>query len=152
MKYLKLFEDNKEREELEELIPELEDLYQNLKDHGYLVEIEICNTYIIQFPENISKIPYNNSTIDKYEKNLMSGISITISKYGRDFYINDIEDDLLFIESYTIGELDLKVNYYVCLDLSAFNNRPSNFAYYKNIENLPKDVKLKNIIILFIKA
>ena len=143
MKYLKLFENNNKKEELEELIPEINDLCQDLKDHGFIVDIKLANTYIIQFPENISKIPYN-SNIDKYEKNLMSCICITISNYHKKFNIDDIINDLLFINSYTKEELNLKVNHYKYYDSL------KSVEYY--CKNIPKYININTITIYFIKA
>ena len=146
MKYLKLFE-NKDVDELSELVPTLEDLCQDLKDHGFKVDINCIYTNVYDFSDGDIKLSIKSSDI-----NIVKAISISIGKYGRDFYINDIEDDLLFIESYTVGELDLKVNYYLGFDISSFNDKSDNDAYYKNIKNLPKDKKIEKIIICFIRA
>ena len=145
MKYLKLFEDNNKKEELEELIPEIEDLCQDLKDRGFTIKIDYAKVTPFEYTKFRSDKKIRETYID--------GIYIAINKYkykNRDFYIKDIKNDLLFIESYIVGELDLKVNYYY----TDFKNKDGLYIieYYKNIEDLSLNVKTDFVHICFIKA
>ena len=146
MKYLKLFEDKKDREELEELIPELEDLCQDLKDHGFIVEIYEYTRKSIKFKKDeISIIP--NDDICKYQTDYyIDGLTILIYKNEKTFYVNEIRNDLLFIKSYSRDELDLKINHYFYYDIM------DDLYYCKNIKDLPKNDEVKSIFICFIKA
>ena len=140
MKYLKLFE-NKKMDELKELIPELNDLCQDLKDHEY--QINIYNEYVPFFTFPKAGLSYQNQ-----DRNTPS-LEISITKYDKYFYIDDIIiENLLFIESYVKDELNLKINYYI----NRCGDYDNDLKYYKNIEELPKDIKIKYIGINFIKA
>ena len=148
MKYLKLFEGQKEREELGELIPELDELCQDLKDHGFIIKHNVIDDETF-FNSSLSFLSANNS---KYlNKNLIvDGLWLEITKLShtiyQSFYIDDIKNDLLFIESYTEGELSLKINYYSYRD-SKYDN-----YYCENIKDLPNDEPIYRIYISFIKA
>ena len=147
MKYLKLFEDNKEKEELRELIPEINDLCQDLKDRGF--EIKIGYGIFTSF--EYLKLRSNK----KMCENILDGLYIAIDKFSthyanRYFYINNIKDDLLFIESYAIAELNLKINYY-SVEFINEDGLPV-IEHYKNNEDLSLDVKTDLVIIHFAKA
>jgi hypothetical protein len=143
MKYLKLFEDNKN--ELIKLIPELEEASLELKDHDYEINIELCNKRLIDFPDNETRIPADYIS-DYMLDDLTNIISFTINRYEEKFYINDfIIDNLLFIESYAKDVLKLKVNFYDYYE--------DNYDHYcKNIKDLIKNSKVNWIQIGFIKA
>ena len=149
MKYIKLFEDNKE--ELNKLIPELEELYQDLTDRGFEIYIRSCYIRKITFPDDKSMI--SDDDISNYmSSDLIDMLSIEINKYDRDFNIdNNLINNLLFIESYTEGELGLKVNSYETINNSIFYNYNHEY-YYKNIKNLPRRKKIDTLTIDFYKA
>ena len=149
MKYIKLFED-KERDELRELIHEIEELElcQDLKDHGFSIVIGCTSEKLIKFPNDISKIKFKD--INEYQGKYVNYLSIVICKLYKIFYIDDsIINNLLFIESYTEGELGLKVNSY-----QGDSSKDGKYAsyYYKSIKDLPKDKEVSSICINFIKA
>ena len=144
MKYLKLFE-NKERDELRETIPELGELCQDLKDHGF----EISFYYD---PENITMNKFNgmpklrSDATDRFETYYIDILCLKISKYHKNFFIKDIIDNLLFITEYATSELGLKIHYYV------YTNSEPKESYCENIEDLPKNIEGPYIIIRFTKG
>ena len=146
MKYLKLFEGQKEREELGELIPELDELFQDLKDHGFKIEIKQEPTHSFDFSENDIAISYKYINNEYINNDQLDCLYVKIDKY-RNSYIDDIFiNNLLFIESYSKEELNLKVNYYF------YSDKAWHGCYYKNIKDLPKDEIIHKICICFIKA
>ena len=141
MKYLKLFEDLKVKEELIELIPELDDLCQDLKDHRYDIMMTDTRTSLIKGEGKLFTFQFNNA---------IDCLMMRIDKYN-DFKIDDIFiNNILFIESYATDELGLKINFYYVK--SSYFKSDSDIKYYTNIEDLPRSVKVNNIQICFIKA
>ena len=149
MKYLKLFE-NKEIDELRELIPEMEELCQDLKDRGFEIVIYSEDiSFLFDFlDKDISNtFKFTNSNFN----NCICCLILRIIGYNTGFKIdNNFIDNLLFIESYA-EDMKLKVNYHVVYFVKSVTYA-SNICYYKNIENLPKDEKVSYIEISFIKA
>ena len=143
MRYLKLFE-NKE-EELRELIPELDDLCQDLTDHGFRIEYWLSDKRLVDFPEDETRIPGDYIT-DYMHSEFICMLSIEINKYDKHFYIDDtLINNLLFIESYSEEELNLKVNYYDYYQDDCDH-------YCKNIKDLTRIGKVSTITISFSKA
>lgn len=138
MKYLKLFESIykfKTENELNGLIPELEELCQELKDKGG-VKFDIIEGRLCRFEDGSSFISSDNS-------NKLSLIHLHIFKYYITCAIKDIIHELLFIESYSRDELKLDINYikveytdHVDKGLEDYFN-PHDIKYYHNIKSIP---------------
>ena len=148
MKYLKLFE-NKE-EELRELIPELDDLCQDLKDHGFQINFGSRYKGKIIFPKN-KPIMIDITDLDDYRSDKYIDIlRLLISRNDKSFYIDDfLINNLLFIESYSEGELGIKVNSY---DYGETVELGYSMYLFKNIKDLPIDNEVGHIGIEFYKA
>ena len=146
MKYLKFFEDNNNNE-LEELIPEIDNLCQDLKDSGFKIKIENYNICFANFSKYKKRnIPHEN----KYKyiiNNHIDGLRLQINKYNKEFNIDDIIGNLLFIESYAEDKitLDLKVNYYEYF-------WQNNWYCCEHAEYLPINFNMITIYVFFIKA
>ena len=135
MKYLKLFEDKKTEDELLESIPILYDLFQDLVDNGFEIDIEESST---------SKFNFSDGPIYKYDLNLNQSLvkgdyikrdSLDINIYmsnDNKFNIRKIKNNLLFVESYITDELDLVINY---IQIDDYNKK----TYYKSIKYLPSN-------------
>ena len=145
MKYLKLFEDKITpgyQNELEELIPQLDDLCQDLKDHGFTIKYWLANTLLADFPKGSILKSFT------YFPNPINGLIMKIDYVHKIFDIGNIIESLLFIESYAKDELDLNINFCYFEDLEF---RPNKY-YCKNIESLPNNISCSNFQICFIKA
>lgn len=95
MKYLKLFEDIESKRDIDEFLPDFEDMVEELSDNGFKVYVK-AGEYHLNIEVNIEKrYPFN---------------------------INDIKDTLLFMESYSREELGLIITRVMIEDINkSFN-------------------------------
>jgi hypothetical protein len=163
MKYIKLFEDNKnakeleELEELYELIPIIRELCQDLEDNGFLITFTAMPVTIFDFSEYSMRSRFERTDNSKSTSCLI--LKIFYHNSTKSFNINMIKDNLYFIESYIKGELNLDLNYIYANDINVDKSEefrfPYNFYvrsgypskylssayhYFKDVETLPDDV------------
>jgi hypothetical protein len=136
MKYIKLFEDKKE---YDEIIDKFKICFQELIDKGFKVIIRGGDWNQAYFgKENIVNI---DDVKFKFLDHITYGFKIFISKDSMsDFNIKDIKDDLLIAESYMKQEFKLNI-----FQINVQNN------LYKSIEYLPVDYDVDHINIYFAK-
>ena len=151
MKYLKLFEDN--NDDYDKIM--LEELCQDLKDRNFKVEVLKANNIINPIIFNDNFYINDNKDINIVYDTKLSGYLITIDKNyyhytiveNNEFNLNEIRDNLLFIESYAEDELKLKLEYIQVI----YSYLPDSAdIYYKDAKYL-KDINMHKILIAFSK-
>ena len=132
MKYLKeykLFE-NREGNNLNLF----DDLFTDLKDDGFNLRVEESTSVDIDFSK--SGIINSAELIFSDRNKTIKTIDVSIS-YRREskkfrFLIDDIKENLLFVESYAKNELGLELAY-------IYTQKVPQYMYYKSVEYLPFD-------------
>ena len=173
MKYLKLFEDNKnvkELEELYELIPIIRELCQDLEDHGFSFTFTIMPVTIFDFSEYSMAAGFERTDNSKSTSCLI--LKIFYHNGTKSFNLDMIKDNLYFIESYTKDELNLDINYIYVNSVEVYKSEefrfPYNFYvrsgypskylssayhYFKDVETLPDNVIIdRDISICFMNS
>lgn len=125
-------------------ITTLKELSQELTDNYF--DVDIGTTVAMNFISGISFI--HNTNVRDYD------FLITISKNNKAFYINDIKENLLFIESYSRDELCLNINYIKInyIDSLPFHSYNEHLHYYKNIKDISSERLISLTEICFAKS
>jgi hypothetical protein len=137
MKHLKRFNESTDADTL----ISLRELLLELTDGGFRVDVwESNSTRVIDFQE--SGLVNASHLISTPNTRLVKTIDVAILKPGGRFLIDDILENLLFVESYAKNELGLDLlHIHVCKELpnnDSWRQLTYNM-YYKSIELLPFD-------------
>jgi len=127
VKYLKTYKLFENQENINSDI--FKELFTEIKDEGFNLKVKESSTIKIDF----SKSPIINSGEIRIGDEQIKTIDVIIDKNIRKgFLIDDIKENLLFVESYAKHELGLELNY-------IYVSKTSNYTYYKSVEYLPFD-------------
>ena len=128
MKYIKLFEDNKELEELQELIPIITELCQDLEDKGFLIRFSTRPQIISDFSKSQMLSEFVRTNNNQQTDCLI--MKILYHNGTKSFNIDKIKENLYFIESYIKDELNLDINYIYANDIRVDKSEEYRFSYY----------------------
>ena len=133
----KLFESHKE------MIPLFHDIFQELKDDGFNVNIREACILRLDFSK-AHVVSVNNSTfnLDLLTDQRLNVIEVLIGNKLNRFSIGDIIEVLKFAESYIKEELKYTIeNIYIqCVP---------KYTYYKSLNCIPKDKSIDSISVYF---
>ena len=140
MKYLKsykLFEgvDVKDIESFKEL-------FYNFKDDGFDISISENNTQRVDFSEKDSLTSFEIPDYKPGKTIVITTIDVKVNRHFKSFNIDEVKENLLFVQSYAKDELGLKIEYiYIVKD--------NQYIYYKSIDVLPSNIMINSVTISF---
>jgi hypothetical protein len=140
MKYLKsykLFEgvDVKDIESFKEL-------FYNFKDDGFDISISENNTQRVDFSEKDSLTSFEIPDYKPGKTIVITTIDVKVNRHFKSFNIDEVKENLLFVQSYAKDELGLKIEYiYIVKD--------NQYIYYKSIDVLPSNIMIDSVTISF---
>ena len=124
------------------------ELFYCFKDDGFDVDISHSRTQKLDFstPFSGEKDSLSSFEVPDYKPGktvVISTIDVRVRRPGeKEFNIDEIKENLLFVQSYVSEELGLKIEYIYVVE-----NR--KYRYYKSINVLPSNIMIDSVTISF---
>jgi hypothetical protein len=140
MRYLKsykLFEEVDVKD-----IESFKELFYNFKDDGFDISISENNTQRVDFSEKDSLTSFEIPDYKPGKTIVITTIDVKVNRHFKSFNIDEVKENLLFVQSYAKDELGLKIEYiYIVKD--------NQYIYYKSIDVLPSNIMIDSVTISF---
>jgi hypothetical protein len=140
MRYLKsykLFEEVDVKD-----IESFKELFYNFKDDGFDISITENNTQRVDFSEKDSLTSFEIPDYKPGKTIVITTIDVKVNRHFKSFNIDEVKENLLFVQSYAKDELGLKIEYiYIVKD--------NQYIYYKSIDVLPSNIMIDSVTISF---
>lgn len=123
-------------------IESFKELFYNFKDDGFDISISENNTQRVDFSEKDSLTSFEIPDYKPGKTIVITTIDVKVNRHFKSFNIDEVKENLLFVQSYAKDELGLKIEYiYIVKD--------NQYIYYKSIDVLPSNIMIDSVTISF---
>jgi hypothetical protein len=123
-------------------IESFKELFYNFKDDGFDISISENNTQRVDFSEKDSLTSFEIPDYKPGKTIVITTIDVKVNRHFKSFNIDEVKENLLFVQSYAKDELGLKIEYiYIVKD--------NQYIYYKSIDVLPSNIMIYSVTISF---
>ncbi len=127
------------------------ELFQELQDEGFRITVNESNTRKLDFSKSdVIDIHYMEeepgtpeiitTTNVKIEKRIVDDTHVGLTL--KEFNIDEIKDNLRFVESFAKEQFDLEIEY-------IYTMRVPRYLYYKSVESLPENQTVDSVTVSF---